>query len=398
MKKLLVVSSHPAYYKVPIFRRLHLSQDVDLTVVYCTKLGVGLSHDKQFGKRIEMGIPVFGGYNHQFLKNYSPSPANSFFGQINPLIIKEVVFGKYDAVMIQGWNSFTNWMAVLACILSSTPIFIRCESPLNQEKQKHGFKQHIKKILLKSLFRKISAFLYIGSQNKKFYEHYGVPGDKLFFTPYAVDNERFQKAARELKSKRREFRKELGIKPEDLIILFVGKLIEKKRPFNLLKAFSLLNTKYNVQNIVHLVLVGEGKLRPELEKYAKQKKLKNVHFVGFKNQMELPKYYTMADIFVLPSGVGETWGLVVNEAMCFGLPVIVSDLPGSGFDLVDPGNNGFVFPLGEIGKLVEKLKILAENGERRKKFGEKSLEIIKKHSYEEDVEGIVRALNKCCNK
>ena len=133
-------------------------------------------------------------------------------------------------------------------------------------------------------------------------------------------------------------------------------------------------------------------MRLELEKYIKENNLRNVHFVGFKNQTELPQYYAMADIFVLPSGIGETWGLVVNEAMCFGLPVIISDMVGCGKDLVKHGENGYIFPLGDVEKLAEYLADLIKNSKKRKLFGKKSFEIIQDYSHKKDIEGILKAL------
>ena len=110
-------------------------------------------------------------------------------------------------------------------------------------------------------------------------------------------------SSREYTNKKRiyEFRKELGINEEAIVILFMGKLIEKKRPLDLLKAYEFLNSKFHILNS-SLLFVGDGVLRLELEKYVKDNNLKNVYFAGFKNQTELPKYYTLADVLVLPSG------------------------------------------------------------------------------------------------
>jgi len=142
-----------------------------------------------------------------------------------------------------------------------------------------------------------------------------------------------------------------------------------------------------------LLFVGDGALRSELENYIKEHNLKNVHFTGFKNQTELPKYYAMADIFVLPSGVGETWGLVVNEAMCFSLPVIISDIVGCGKDLVKNEKNGYIFPVGDVKKIAEHLADLIKNPKRRKLFGEKSLNIIKNYNHDRDIDGILKTLD-----
>jgi len=135
--------------------------------------------------------------------------------------------------------------------------------------------------------------------------------------------------------------------------------------------------------------VGDGYLRKQLEAYVEERKLKNVFFGGLKNQTELPYYYAIADIFVLPSGLGETWGLVVNEAMNFELPVIVSDLVGCWQDLVKNGRNGFVFETGDIAQLAGFLEMLIESPETRKALGRESLKIIESYSYEKTIGGIL---------
>ncbi len=392
--KLAILTAHPVQYQAPLLKKMAENPQIDLTVYFCWDFGVKeAGFDAQFGKKIKWDIPVLEGYNFKFLKNYSLKPSSDFWGQINFGIIREIINNKYDAVLIFGWNSFTNWLAFLTAFLTKTPVFLRGESPLNQELSKSKLKIRIKKIILGWLFLKVSAFLYIGEENKKFYQFYGVPDNKLFFTPYAVDNKRFIEAAEKLKNKKYELREKLKIGKNDAVILFVGKLIEKKRPIDLLKAFEMLNTKYKILN-TSLVFVGDGALRPELENYVKKNNIPNIHFVGFKNQTELPEYYTMADVFILPSGVGETWGLVVNEAMCFGLVIIISDVLGCGLDLIKNGENGYIFPLGDVEKLAEYLKELAGNSKKIKLFGEKSFKIIQNYSFQKDIDGILSALEK----
>ncbi len=370
MPRLAILASHPIYYQTSLFEKINKESNLDLCVYFYNKPS---SYDEEFGLDVEWNIPLLKGYDYKFL--------NGPFS-----IFKELKRNDYDAIIIHGWDSFANWSAFLAAFIFKTPIFLRGENPLNQELLKPKWKIKIKKIVLGRLFRRISAFLYIGEENKKFYRFYGVPEGKLFFAPYAVDNERFITASKELKAKRKLFRKESGINDKAIVILFVGKLIDKKRSMDLLMAYGKLKTE------IALVLVGNGALYPELENYAQEHNLENVHFVGFKNQTELPKYYALADIFILPSGLGETWGLVVNEAMCFSLPMIVSDMVGCGPDLIKNEENGYIFPVGNIEKLTEHLASLIENPEKRKKFGEKSFEIIQDYSYENDIKGILMAL------
>lgn len=393
--KLAILMSHPVQYQAPFFKEL--AKEMDLIVYFCWNFGIKKEYDAEFGKKIKWDIPLLDDYKYKFLKNYSLKPSSDFWGQINLGIIKEIYNLKkrnYNVILIFGWNSFANWLAFLSAFILGLPVLLRGENPLNQELLKSKWKIRIKKIVLGTLFKFISAFLYIGEENKKFYKFYDIPEEKLFFAPYAVDNERYIKENQKsnLKNQKLELRKSLNINKNDIVILFIGKLIEKKRPFDLLKAFEMLNTKYRILN-THLLYVGDGALRSELEKYAKEHNLKNIIFVGFKNQTKLPQYYAMADIFVLPSGIGETWGLVVNEAMCFGLPIIASDMVGCGPDLVKHGENGYIFSLGSIEKLSKYLVDLIKNKKKIKQFCKKSFEIIKNYSHKKDIEGILEALN-----
>ncbi|MBI5305974.1 glycosyltransferase family 4 protein [Candidatus Wolfebacteria bacterium] len=399
--KLAIITSHVIQYQTPLFKKLAKHQEIDLSVYFCWKFGSEKTYDFQFGKIIEWDIPLLAGYKYKFLKNFSLNPSSDFWGQINFGIIIELIKNRPDAVLVYGWNSFVNWLVFITAFLSGSSVLLHGENPLNQELLKSKWKLAIKKIIFgKLLFPRVNAFLYIGEENKKFYQYYGVPEEKLFFTPYAVDNTRFINEAKNLKSHPphpptggggSNLKNSIGIDSNSIVILFVGKLIEKKRSMDLLKAYHKCIT-HNSKFIIHLLFVGDGALRSELEKYIKENNLKNIHFAGFKNQTELPQYYAMADIFVLPSGEGETWGLVVNEAMCFGLPVIVSDVVGCGKDLVKNEENGYIFPLGNIQKLSEYLTDLIKNSKKRESFGKKSFEIIQNYSHEKDIEGILKIL------
>ena len=183
--------------------------------------------------------------------------------------------------------------------------------------------------------------------------------------------------------KKEELRKELGIPLSNQVILYSGKLISKKRPLDLLKAFSQLPINTNA----FLVFVGDGELRKELETFINEYSIKNVLITGFINQSQIPKYYAIADVFVMCSDVGETWGLSTNEAMNFGLPIVISDRTGNYSDLVD--GNGFVFEMGNIEDLLSKITpILKLNPHGVSLFKEKSLEKIKGYSYNIIVENL----------
>lgn len=382
MRKIIILTSHPIQYQAPFFKEINLNKDIELKVFFEQKNNLNNSgfFDKQFNRKIKWDIPLLEGYNFYYIKNLFD-------------FCKKIKKEKPDAILIFGWDSFYKRFIILFSNLFKTKIFVRSENPLNQEQRKNGLKQWIKKIILKVLFRRISAFLYIGEQNRKFYKSYGIPEEKLFFIPYSVDNKRLQNSYNNLKLRKQVFRNELNIKEEDVVVLFVGKFIYKKRPLHLLRAYKKVLDLHKDGNKIHLIFVGEGELRGEMEDYIDKNNLSDVYLVGFKNQTELPEYYTMSDIFVLPSGIGETWGLVTNEAMNFELPIIISNMPGSGYDLVKEGENGYMFKLGDIDDLSSKISELVENKEKRENFGKKSFEIINNYNYEKDVKGILKALN-----
>jgi glycosyltransferase involved in cell wall biosynthesis len=206
-------------------------------------------------------------------------------------------------------------------------------------------------------------------------------------TPYSVDNAFFMGRAQDLEDQKRVLKEKEGIPANSPVILFCGKLYAVKRPLDILKAFALLEPSLRAS----LVFVGDGPLRAEMERFVAQQRVANVFFLGFRNQQELPRCYALADLLVL-SSASETWGVVLNEAMCSKLPLIVSDRVGAAVDLVRNGNNGFIYPMGNIEALTECMRRVIKDDEVRKEMGLSSLEIIKRWGPEESVKGVLKCL------
>ena len=201
---------------------------------------------------------------------------------------------------------------------------------------------------MRALFSQASG-LYVGEQNRRYFEHFGMPAKRLFPAPHCVDNAMFREGAAALRSRRRAIRAGLGIDDAAPVVLFCGKLIDKKQPLLLVEAFA----RVRHHRPCWLLLVGTGELEGAIRARATPG-IPNVLMPGFLNQTELPAAYAAADLLVLPSGLHETWGLVVNEAMNFGLPIVVSDKVGCAADLVRPGWNGFVVESGNVGALARR--------------------------------------------
>lgn len=387
-----MLASHPIQYQAPLFRALAARREIDLVVFFCSRWGVERYCDPGFGVSFSWDVPLLDGYRHIFLKNLSPRPSPShFWGVINPGITAAILRGGFDAIWIHGWYLASNWLAWVAGASSRTPVLLRGESSGLAEPG--GLKGKMKRTVLTAFFERISGFLAIGTSNATFYRSYGVPEEKIFWTPYAVDNGFFREQARNLAGQKRLLREKEGISQDLPVILFCGKLIEKKCPFDLLRAFAILGGYPKAS----LVFVGDGPLRPKMECFVSEHRLANIYFLGFRNQTELPVCYAMADLLVLPSSV-EPWGLVLNEAMCFGLPVIASDRVGAAADLVQEGINGFTYPVGNVKALADRLQGVLADEQGRQEMGLQSCAIISRWGIKEDAEGLLKALRSVVSK
>ncbi|MBI2165013.1 MAG: glycosyltransferase family 4 protein [Chloroflexi bacterium] len=388
--KLGILTTHPIQYQTPFFRKLAEHPELDVTVYFCSRYGAEEYKDEGFGRRLQWDLPLLEGYRHIFLRNWSPF--NSIFtaphGLVNPGVVKGMLGSSFDAFMIVGWSYATHWMAYLYLRLRGVPILLFSESSALERGRQSGILKGTRDIALKQLFKRISAFLAVGTLNRQFYLQHGVPAHKIFPVPYATNNDFWLGEAQRLRGQKAALRAELGIPDESVVVLFSGKLIPRKRPMDLLQAFASLGKG----QAKALVLAGDGELRPLLERYVREKSIESVYFAGFVNQSGLSRFYAMADLLVLPSSF-EQWGLVLNEAMCFGLPVIASDRVSAACDLIAHGENGYVFPAGDTTTLSQHLSDLMVDAEKRELMGRRSYECILKQNYEAGVEAVVAALH-----
>jgi len=334
------VTTHPVQYQVPWLRALAGVPDLDLTVLF------GMIPDAQqqgigFSVPFEWDIPLLDGYRHRRLDNRARKPAlGRFFGCNTPQV--GMALDGSDVVIIHGWGVFSAQQALWAARRRRIPCILRGEAsslrpwPL------------WRRVAYGAFLRNYSAFLAIGRANREFYARNGVPPERVFDAPYCVDNNRFSAQAAALEPRRREIRKAWGVRDESIAILFSGKLIEKKRPLDLVNALALARRR---DARLHLLVAGDGPLRSACEQRARELDVPAT-FLGFVNQARIAEAYVAADCLVLPSDHGETWGLVVNEAMACGCPAIVSDRVGCQLDLVLPHETGAVFPFGQIDALA----------------------------------------------
>jgi glycosyltransferase involved in cell wall biosynthesis len=270
------------------------------------------------------------------------------------------------------------------------PVLLRAESRLAR-KQNGALKRVAKNLFFSGLKELVDAVLPIGSANAAYWRHF--LGEELpqFLMPYAVNNDYFQSRSREAGSRREDLRRELSLDTSRPVILFASKLQKRKRCEDLLEAYLDLCSEIGGGPVPYLVIVGDGAERAALERRVKECGASGVRFCGFRNQSELPRFFDLATVFVLPSQ-HEPWGLIVNEVMNSGRAVILSDDVGCQADLVTDGVEGCVFAVGDVKALTDALRrVLMEPG-TAEAMGECGLKRISQWSYEQDMVGLRQAL------
>lgn len=378
--RLAILSTHPVQYNAPMFALLAQSNQLDIKVFYTWSQSQESLFDKDFGKQIQWDIPLLEGYSYQFVPNKSANPGlHSFQGIDCPDLIEQLKDWNAEALLVFGWN-FKAHLKAMRYFKGKIPVYFRGDSTLLDEHA--GLKAMIRRTVLRFVYRYADYAFYVGKNNKAYFLAHGLTEKNIFFAPHAIDNERFGNISDTVVAQAASFRTELGIKPEELIFLFVGKFEPKKNPLLLLDAFKELGFPR-----AHLVFVGNGMLEAELKQQAGNHP--TIHWVPFKNQSEMPAVYYMADVLVLPSqGPGETWGLAVNEAMACGKAVLVSDKVGCAVDLVVQGHNGFMFPSGDKKSLQSAILRFKEEPDLHLQMGKNSRLKIADWSFREIVNSL----------
>ena len=378
--KLCVLTTHPIQYMAPWFRALAQDKNLQLEVIFLRELdavqqGVG------FGQAFQWDVPLRQGYASRVLGVAAGMKTLPRLLLRLRRVIREI---HPDAVLITGWNEPGLMAAYPLMRLLGVPVILRGES--NALRSRAAMTKRLHRALLGF----VSAVVVIGKANRQFYLNNGIAPDRLFGGAYFVESERMVSMAEAHAGERADLRNACGFGADDFVFTFVGKHVTFKRPMLMVEATALVRQRGLP---VKLLFAGSGELTDALKQRAVELNVP-VHFTGFLNQTEMWKAYVPADAFVLPSTNGETWGLVTNEAMLFGLPVIVSDQVGCGPDLVIEGETGYVFS-GEAEGLADAMGEMLQNRERAPAMGAAGRRLVlEKYSMPIATAGLKAALQK----
>lgn len=383
-----MLNSHPIQYFAPLYAYLNAASDFDVTALYLSDLSIRGGKDVEFGREIKWDFDLLSGYRSVFLGEAAHTrEPGGFWSLVAPQVWNELRSGRYDLLWLHGHNYAANLIALAAAKSAGMPVMMRGETHLGLPCR--GIKATLRRPLMGALYRQCDRLLAIGSKNAAFYRAMGVCDHKIFLVPYSVDNDRFVQSSTMTPDQRMNVRRRYGIALDRPAVLYAAKFTRRKRPCDVLEAARRLMSQTNRPFTV--VMAGSGELEQELRIRCADHALDNVVFTGFVNQSELPALYGASDVFVLPSE-HEPWGLAVNEAMCAGLPIVVSREVGCVPDLVRDGVNGFTPAAGDIASLAGALARLVEDETLRQRQGRASLARIREWGYRECLEGLRSAL------
>jgi glycosyltransferase involved in cell wall biosynthesis len=378
MPKLAVVCSHPIQYYGPLFREL--ARRADVTVFFAHRATPIDQANAGFGTPFDWDVELLSEYRHVFLTNVASKPSlNHFSGCDTPEIGARLAQGAFDVVLVMGWHLKSYVQAIWAAKRLHLPVLVRGDSQL--ETPRSDLKRFAKSLAYPALLRLFDAALYVGQRSRDYYIHYAYPVRRLFYSPHCVDTARYSAGA--TVRARDELRRELQIASDSRVLLFVGKLVSYKRPMDVIEAAAACR---NNGLDFEVIIAGDGELRNLMAERGVELHVPT-HLLGFCNQSKMPAVYAASDVLVLPSE-HETWGLVANEALASGRPVILSEACGSVPDLAADRQVGRVFPVGNVASLA----IAASETIARPSNPEVIRELSQRHSLAAAADGVMAAI------
>lgn len=383
------VNSHPIQYFVPLYRRINESPDLEAVPIYLTDHSLRGDFDPGFKQKLTWDIDLLSGTDPIFVsgahtRKLDPGPTK----MMAPGVMKAVRKAGLDALVIHGHNFGANHLATAMAKLEGIPVLSRGETHLGLPFTEERLARRNR--IMPRYYALLDGFLAIGSRNREFYRAMGVPDDRVFDFPYTVDNERMIAAATLDEEQRKAIRAQYGLRPGVPAVLYASKFMERKHPDDVIEAVSRLRAE-GLE--VDALMVGSGEMEAKLKEQAARVPGHPIAFPGFINQQELPRLFGACDIFALPSEA-EPWGLIINEAMCGALPILASDEIGSVADLVVHGENGLLFPAGDVDALTAALRKLVIEPALIESMGKSSLARIKDWNYDRCVKGLRAAVDK----
>lgn len=332
MKKVGVFATHPIQYQAPVWRQLAASGRFHVKVFFLSDHGVTSRLDAAFGEAFAWDQPLLEGYEHEFLGRLPiDKVSNATIPRLPELLERE----HFDAVLVHGYAAAHARQLLWQRTRGGCRYVMRGEFSTLSDFSLPAWRSFFKRRYLSHLYRHVDMFSAIGRDSAAHLLQHGVPEEHILVAPYCVDDALIE--SQRATCDRGQARRRLGIDDATTMILFSGKLIARKQPLLLADAITRLPQVHRVA----ACFLGSGEQRSEIEASLRPVLGSRLLMPGFVNQSQLGTYFAAADIFSLPSA-HDTWGLVVNEAMHWGLACVVSDRAGCHQDLIIDGQTGLL--------------------------------------------------------
>ena len=372
-RRLVILTEIIAPYRIPVFNALGRHKEIDLHVIFLAESDPELRDWRVYKDEIQFSYQVLPSWRqrvagHKLLLNRGLKEA---LREANP-----------EVILCGGYNYPAAWQALRWAGKNRVPFQLWVESTEQDFRSRTPAIEFLKRRFM----RTCNAFVVPGRSSFQYVVNYGIREGEIFAAPNAVDTDLFAGKAESVRHEAVTHRQTLQLPSR--FFLFVGRLVREKGLFDLLDAYGKLTPE--LRAAVGLVLVGEGATRAELTRRSSEIKPGQVQFTGFVHREQLASYYALAEAFVFPSHT-DTWGLVVNEAMACGLPVISSEAAGCTADLVQDGWNGRVVRRGDVAQLASAMEELAQDPAIGTRMGNHSKERILRYSPEACAAGIAEA-------
>jgi glycosyltransferase involved in cell wall biosynthesis len=373
-RRVVIITEIIAPYRIPVFNALARHSGIDLHVIFLAENDPTQRQWLVYKDEIRFSYEVLPSWRrrigkHCLLLNWG---AQAALRRAAP-----------DSIVCGGYNYAASWESMAWARRHRVPFFLWVESTVRDLRSRHPVLESLKTRFL----RGCDGFVAAGKASGEYLRTYGVPQARIFIAPNAVDTDFFARQAEQVREDEALHRKTLGLPAH--FFLFAGRLVSEKGVFDLLQAYEALGPELREQ--VGLVFVGDGPAGSALQKRAAAIGSGSVQFAGFAHRQELATYYALADVLVFPTHT-DPWGLVVNEAMACGLPVIASGAAGCVADLVGDGWNGRVVVAGQIAQLTSAMAELARNSELRSLMSRRCRQRIAQYSPEAWATGLAGAV------
>lgn len=371
--RLVIVTEIISPYRIPVFNALARNPEIDLYVVFLAETDPSMRQWHVYKNEIQFHYEVL------YSKRYRVGQHNLLINRGLKNVLRQV---NPDVVLCGGYNYIASWQALHWTRRRQIPFLVWMESTQQDHRKGHWIVERVKKKFL----QQCNGVVVPGKSSFQYAATFGVASNTIFIAPNAVNNDLFCKGADAARANCASIQQAKQLPSR--FFLYVGRVVREKGVFDLVEAYGKLDPK--LRQDLALVLVGDGPDRLELMRMASRIIPGSIQFRGFAQREELPSYYGLAETFVFPTH-SDPWGLVVNEALASGLPVIASNAAGCVADLMEDGGNGRVILPHDPERLAAAIVEIAQDESLRNRMGQRSRKLILNNTPQCCANGIANA-------